>query len=670
MTLTLSAARDACAKPDGARGLHRSVMVGGLAAAFGIATAAMAGAGVTESTPVASIHIYVGLVLSPDGTQVAAVESDGGSAAPHGVVMRSAADGTVTATFDPCNTCSYADPAWSPDSKSLAFVGWDPTARKSWIWVAQGKALNPASNFDGLLAKPRYSPDGKTLAVLATEHPSQEADPSSPLPQQVGDVGALPPDVRRIAVVEASPLKLRLVSPADRYVYEYDWAPDGKAFAVTDAVGNSDSEWYVARLELVDLATGAARTLAAPKLQMNYPLVSPDGKSVVFIGGLMSDYGEVGGDIWTVPIAGGQPRNITPEFKGSFNSLQRRAGKLYATAVLFDRYAVLGMETDGSLKSLWSNQSTIRAGDARVSLSADASQMATTQQSFTIAPRIVAGRISDLHPITHDNDSLVANMDTRSISYTNEGLTIHGWLLAPKNLRPGKTYPMAVYVHGGPAKFQEARFHLDDDWHDLVDHGFFVFVPNVRGSFGQGETFTRANVMDLGGGDLRDILAGVDAVEKIAPVDEGRLAIFGHSYGGFMVAWAVTQTNRFKAAVASTTQAQWFNDDTTAGVSRWQDPYFLGMTPYEHLDVFDRISPIRFVKRVKTPTFIYNGASDLEAPPVQAIEFWNALKAMGVPTSLVLYPGEGHKFSNPANERDVTDRTVAWFEKYVGGGAR
>ena len=137
-----------------------------------------------------------------------------------------------------------------------------------------------------------------------------------------------------------------------------------------------------------------------------------------------------------------------------------------------------------------------------------------------------------------------------------------------------------------------------------------------------------------------------------------------------MVAWAVTQTNRFKAAVASTTQAHWFNDDTAGGVSRWQDPYFRGMTPYEHLDVFDRISPIRFVKQVKTPTFIYNGASDSEAPPAQAIEFWNALKAVGVPTSLVLYPGEGHKFSNPANERDTTDRTVAWFEKYVGGGAR
>jgi dipeptidyl aminopeptidase/acylaminoacyl peptidase len=229
---------------------------------------------------------------------------------------------------------------------------------------------------------------------------------------------------------------------------------------------------------------------------------------------------------------------------------------------------------------------------------------------------------------------------------------------------------LAVYVHGGPAHFQEARFHLDDDWHDLVDHGYFLFVPNVRGSFGQGEAFTRANVMDLGGGDLRDILAGVDAVEKIAPIDEHRLAIFGHSYGGFMVAWAVTQTNRFKAGVASTTLANWLSDYGQEGIPKWMAPYFRGISPYDRPDIYDRISPVRFIKQVKTPTFIYGGASDLEAPSAQAIEFWNALKAMGVPTSLVLYPGEGHKFSSSANDRDAADRTVAWFERYVGGGAR
>ncbi len=672
MKQRFSVARDTCPITGGARRLRVRSVSAGLLAGLSIATATMAGAAVTASTPDTSVHSYVGLVLSPDGAQVAAIESDGRGEAPHGVVVRNAADGKVMATFHPCNTCSYADPVWSPDSKSLVFVGWDEKARTSWLWIAQGQSLHPTARFDGLLAKPRYSPDGKTLAALATEHPRKLAGPTSPAaPAAGGDQDAQPTDKRRIAVLDAAAQSFRLVSPADRYVYEYDWTPDGTGFVVTDAIGDPDNEWYVAKLEAVDLTNGTARTLAAPTLQMGYPLVTPDGKSVVFIGGLMSDESVIGGDIWTVPLAGGEPRNLTPELKSSFNSLQRRAGKLYATAVVFDRFTLFVMGKDGSLKSLWSDPNTIRAGDGRVSLSADAGRLATTQQSVTIAPRIVAGRLRDVRPITHENDSLVANADARSIRYTNEGLTIQGWLLAPKNLQPGKTYPLAVYVHGGPANFQEARFHwgYDDDEYALLDHDYFIFMPNPRGSFGQGEVFTRGNIMDFGGGDLRDILAGIDAVEKIAPVDDQRLAIFGHSYGGMMVSWAITQTTRFKAAVASTALSHWYNQ-STAGVSRWQDPYFHGMLPYEHVDVFDRISPIRFITRVKTPTFIYNGELDLESPATSAIELWNALKAVGVPTSLVIYPGEGHSFSNPANERDSTARTVAWFDKYVGGGAR
>ena len=237
--------------------------------AVSVTMATMAGAAVTAATPIASIHQYAGLALSPNGAQVVAVESGGGRDTPNGIVVRDATDGTVMAVFDPCTTCSYADPVWSPNSKSLAFVASDSATRTSRMWVAQGKALQPTVSFDGLLAKPRYSPDGRTLAVLATEHPSKEAGAFSAGASQIGDLDALPLDERRIAVLDSSPHKLRLVSPADRYVYEYDWAPDGKGFAVTDAVGDPDGEWYVARLEFVDLATGTARTLTAPTSQVN-----------------------------------------------------------------------------------------------------------------------------------------------------------------------------------------------------------------------------------------------------------------------------------------------------------------------------------------------------------------------------------------------------------------
>ncbi len=619
------------------------------------------------ASAVVAAHQYVGVALSPDGTEVASVETGPRHSV---VVLRHTADGQIAATFDPCGTCAYADPAWSPDGKSVSFLGWDSTARTSRLWVAEGQTLHSSGTFEGLFAKPRYSPDGKTLAVLATLHPSKEADASSAGAPQVGDLDALPTDVRRIAVLDAISLNFRMSSPADRFVYEYDWTPDGKAFVVTDAIGDPDNNWYVAKLEWVDIATGTARTLAAPTIQMNYPRVSPDGKSVFFIGGLMSDYGEVGGDIWNVPITGGEPRNVTPAFKGSFNSLQRRAGKIYATALIFDHFTLFAMGKNGNLKPLWSDPMTVKAGDGRVSLSADGSQLATAEQSFTLAPRIVAGRLTHVRPITQDNERLIGNVDVRSIRYGNEGLVIQAWLLAPKNLQPGRTYPMAVYVHGGPAHFQESRFHPDDEFHDLPDLGYFIFVPNYRGSYGQGESFTRANVMDMGGGDFRDIMAGVDAVEKIAPIDDKRLAVFGHSYGGYMTQWIVTQTDRFRAAAVSAGTSDLVSDYSLNGIPKWQDAYFNGITPYDRQDIFDRISPLRFVKQVKTPTLLYGGEKDEESPIAWAIQFWHALKAMNVPTSLTIYPGEGHKFSDPGHEEDVTGRTVAWFKKYVGAEGR
>lgn len=636
------------------------------AAALLVPVLAAAGSNFALASEPLSVHQYVGLALSGDGQRVVAIET--GRKHPV-VVVRAATDGRIITTYDPCESCAYADPSWSPDSKSLVFVGWDAAARTGWAWIARDASLQRTAAFAGLLARPRYSVNGGKLAILATEHPSKNAEATSPGAERVGDMDALHPDERRVALLDPQSGNLRMISPADRYVYDYDWTADGSGFVVTDATGDPDNNWYVARLESIDLATSAASALAAPGAQIGFPRVSTDGKSVAFIAGLMSDAEPLGGDVWIVPF-GGKPRNLTRGARITFGSLYWRKGRLYATGIAFDRFHLFEISADGSQKSLWSDQVTIQAGNGRVGLSADARRMATVVQSFTLAPRIVSGPLNDPRQITFENRDLVANTEPRSISYRNEGLTLQGWLLAPMNLQQGKTYAMAVYVHGGPAHFQESRFGWDDTVTALLDHGYFVFEPNYRGSFGQGDEFTRANVGDIGGGDLRDILAGVDAVEKIAPVDDQRLAIFGHSYGGFMTQWAVTQTNRFKAAAASAGLSDWVSDYSLNGIPRWQDPYFPGVTPYDRQDVFDRISPLRFVRQVRTPVLMYGGEKDLESPIEWGIEFWHGLKAMGVPTSLVIYPGEGHKISNAANDADETARTLAWFEKYVGGGPR
>ena len=138
----------------------------------------------------------------------------------------------------------------------------------------------------------------------------------------------------------------------------------------------------------------------------------------------------------------------------------------------------------------------------------------------------------------------------------------------------------------------------------------------------------------------------------------------GGSYGGFMTMWAVTQTNRFHAAAAGAGIANWVSYYGENGIDKWMVPFF-GSTMYDDARVYDRLSPIRYIKAAKTPTFIYVGELEVECPAPQSIEMWHGLKAMGVPTSLVIYAGEGHHIAKPANQQDIEARTLAWFDKYL-----
>ena len=182
-----------------------------------------------------------------------------------------------------------------------------------------------------------------------------------------------------------------------------------------------------------------------------------------------------------------------------------------------------------------------------------------------------------------------------------------------------------------------------------------MLLPNPRGSYGSGEAFTQANVNDFGYGDLRDIEAGVDAAVKAAPIDPARTGIIGWSYGGYMTMWAVTQTTRFKAAVAGAGIANWQSYYGQNKIDTWMLPFF-GASVYDEPEVYSRSSPITFIKKVKTPTLVLHGDRDSEVPTPQGYEFWHALKALNVPTELVIYPEEGHAISKPAHQRDIEER--------------
>jgi len=377
----------------------------------------------------------------------------------------------------------------------------------------------------------------------------------------------------------------------------------------------------------------------------------------------MSDEGVTGGEIFQVPSTGGDARSLTPGLNASASSLAWSSAtrQLYFSEDYDGGSALSKLDpATGTVERLWQGDESI----SPFSLSAAGKVSALIRSSWAKPPEIFAGRIGDWSQVTDLNGNRKPLWgEAKSLHWTSDSFRVQGWLLYPTNFDPARHYPMVVAVHGGPAS------SLQPSWPRpgynptlLSQQGYFVLMPNSRGSYGQGEKFTMANVKDFGGGDLRDILAGVGEAITSAPIDPQRVGITGWSYGGFMTMWAVTQTTRFRAAVAGAGLANWQSYYGENAIDQWMIPYF-GATVYDDPAVYAKSSPIDFIKQVKTPTLVVVGSGDGECPPPQSFEFWHALKTLGVKTELVVYPDEGHRFSKPADQRDVLLRMIQWFNE-------
>jgi len=291
--------------------------------------------------------------------------------------------------------------------------------------------------------------------------------------------------------------------------------------------------------------------------------------------------------------------------------------------------------------------------------------VALTHQSFNQPSEIELGPVGKWHDLTHVNAGLATHYPVQTLSWNSDALRVQGWLILPESAAANAVRPpLVTVVHGGPAGASEPRFIGAGPWRALLRHGYAVFLPNPRGSFGAGETFVSANARDFGHGDLRDILAGVDAIARLGLTDPEKVGITGRSYGGFMTMWAVTQTDRFKAAVAGAGISNWQSYYGENGIDAWMIPFF-GASVYDDPAVYARSSAINFIRQAHTPTFAFVGASDIECPPPQTIEFGHALKVLGTPSSTIIYPDEGHTIRDPQHLADIDARTVSWFDRYL-----
>ncbi|MBD5634595.1 MAG: S9 family peptidase [Candidatus Eremiobacteraeota bacterium] len=573
--------------------------------------------------------------------------------------------------------CEPATPVWSPNGKRLVFVLRAPKTTHRFVYETDPNGGTPRKlvDFEGTIGDPRFSNSGE-LAVLATAGAHKEIGATQPGAPIVGVIGG-DADEQRIAIVGRDG-KLVFASPPDLFVYEYGWRPSG-GFVGTAAHGNGDNNWWIARLYAFASPGGTPQAHeiyapSEPQQQIANPRVSPDGRSVAFIGGLMSDFGSTGGDVYTVPIGGGTATDETTHFQASATSLAWSCSATPSDVARLEFGVLRGgeMELDGVTPAPQAAAVRLRSfGETNVSnitraCAGGVERLAFVRQTFETPPEIYVTSGNDATPVqlTHVNDGLAASTVARSVAWKSDGAIVHGWLLAPVHVDTSKKHPLIMSVHGGPAAAALPRFIARGTERQLLSAGYYIFYPNPRGSFGGGESFTRGNVEDFGYGDLRDDLAGIDAAEKAAPIDDARLGIMGGSYGGFMSMWAVTQTHRFKASVASAGIANWVSYYGENGIDEWMIPYF-GASVYDDPGVYRKSSPIEFIKRVTTPSLILVGERDVECPPPQSQEYWHALDTLGVPTQLVIYAGEGHGLRQPKDRADAMKRTVQWFDRYL-----
>lgn len=613
--------------------------------------------------------------LSPDGRSVAFRVEPAGHATKDrtSTIFVTARDGSTLPRPVTGGDSHNTSPVWSPDSQFIAFLSDRHERGTSQVFVVSaggGEAVR-LTDLKGGAGNISWADDGRSL-LFAARRRSLLGEPDSDSEIKVASERWRPRAIARIPVTGGAPV---LVGPDVGHVWDFALSPDGDHIAAMV----SDTEdlaglWDGLRLVVIPVDGGEARELLRLTGFPSRPVWSDDGASLAVVGSRVPDVDPT--NVFIVSVESGDvsvldDRGMTPTwaaFSGEqvlVHSVDTQVTRIDATDVFGSEWEslALGTEVDGG----WIESApNVDARDNVMVLS-----VARPRQPFDIY--VSSG--TDVTQLTDLNPQLerVELADMEPISWASaDGLEVHGWLMLPPGSAATRPLPLVAAIHGGPTWQWGNWFH--GTWHDwgqiLATNGYAVLLPNPRGSTGRGGAFTGSNRFDFGGGDFDDIMTGIDSLIERGVADAERLGICGWSYGGFMTAWAVTQTDRFKAAVAGAAPTNWVSKIGTTDIRPFNE-WTLGEVNNEPDRVWDR-SPIRYARRVSTPTLFLHGEADPRVPVSQSAELHNALRAQGVDTDLVSYPRQGHAFHERAFQIDLLNRIVGWFDRYLGmdrGGA-
>jgi prolyl oligopeptidase len=416
--------------------------------------------------------------------------------------------------------------------------------------------------------------------------------------------------------------------------------------------------WYEAEVSLIDLKDGIVKKIYSKKeRQVAKPRLSPDNKKVTFLESLWSDRGVNSGDILSIDINSRKPKNLTEGGKESYSEVQWISENEFYTLSDCEGTFSLSLFLDGKRKVLWSKYGSVhKPWSPSFSVSKDKAVLSfesSRQPDEVILIDLKTKKEKILTSINKGLENCISYNSEKVEWKSKDGLEISGIFRTAR-----KNAPLMVIVHGGPTGSSK------DSFIDLatlfISKGYSVFLPNYRGSTGRGRKFAELNLGDMGGKDLDDILSGIDYLIRTRGIDRKKIFIIGGSYGGFMSAWAITQTNFFKGAVSLFGISDWISFHGVSNLPTW-DRIHYNEDPYK-FDRFIKFSPLRYVDNVKTPVLLAHGIEDPYVPVGQYYQFYRALKEKGKDVRLLLFPREGHGFKERKHQEQFYSEVFKWLE--------